>query len=289
MKPFMNAFQRGVVLAALANIGLAIDSAPGHAFYRVRMRINANATVTPPTTSTSFMDGGYYFFDTTITDYNTPATNTNAETSWGPSPSASIYSTLNISTCDDPRDISSCAIAVLPVGSGAWNNSPAVSSGQQFVIEPQTATWPAAAKPSYSMSFGAPSGSGLSFNINGNTKPMTNLILGSYFGLTPVAPVTAVDWYPAGVNGTSTLTAKNIIDNLGLTLGASKTFTLPTGQNTNNMAMTFLGESSSIIFNINSIKFTAAPGPLPIAASLVAFGYSRKLRNRIQGSTSAQN
>jgi hypothetical protein len=48
------------------------------------------------------------------------------------------------------------------------------------------------------------------------------------------------------------------------------------------MVMTFNSAATAINFNINSVTFESAPGPLPLIGSLVAFSYSRKMRNRIK-------
>jgi len=52
------------------------------------------------------------------------------------------------------------------------------------------------------------------------------------------------------------------------------------------MLMSFDGDPTTISFNVNSIRFERVPGPLPVAGSLIAFGYSRKLRKRIRGNSS---
>jgi hypothetical protein len=89
------------------------------------------------------------------------------------------------------------------------------------------------------------------------------------------------NWYPAGPTPPrASLTANNIIQNLNLALpfGSIGPLTPSNGQ----MVMTFNSAATSINFNINSVTFESAPGPFPLIGSLVAFSYSRKMRNRIK-------
>jgi hypothetical protein len=89
------------------------------------------------------------------------------------------------------------------------------------------------------------------------------------------------NWYPAGPTPfRASVTANNIIQNLNLALpfGTTAALTPSSGQ----MVMTFNSLNTAINFNINSVTFQSAPGPLPLIGSLVAFSYSRKMRNRIK-------
>jgi hypothetical protein len=52
----------------------------------------------------------------------------------------------------------------------------------------------------------------------------------------------------------------------------------------NGKAIAFTSGSEQVIIR----NYTEIPGPVPILGAAAAFGYSRKLRNRIQKSTSSR-
>ena len=266
----------GVVLGAACLIG--IDCAPSQAYMRVQMRINATPTDANPNGDGSFVPGGVYLFDVGITPRNSFTTNTQTQTSWvpnGTTVSNSLFNFLRIRTCTT----SSCTAFIGNPGGGLWNPSPSVTDLQEFTVNSTTSGIPY--KPSFDLSFGATSGNtGRTFNIDNMDPALTDVPM-SDLTITGLDFASITNWYPAGPTPfRASLTANNIIQNLNLALpfGTTGALTPSNGQ----MVMTFNSAATAINFNINSVTFESAPGPLPLIGSLVAFSYSRKMRNRIK-------
>jgi hypothetical protein len=266
----------GVVLGAACLISIGIDCAPSQAYMRVHMRILATPT-NAFNEGGSFINGGVYRFDAGITQRNSFSENTSTQTSWvptGTTTSNSLFNYLTIRTCANE----SCTSTFSP-GGGGWNPSPSVTNLQKFTVNSTTAGVPY--KPSFDLSFGASLGNtDRTFNIDDMVPELTDVPM-SNLTITGLEFASITNWYPAGSTPfRASLTANNIIQNLNLALpsGTTGALTPSSGQ----MVMTFNSTGTAINFNINSVTFESAPGPLPLIGSLVAFNYSRKMRNRIK-------
>jgi hypothetical protein len=267
----------GVVLGAACLIGIGIDCAPSQAYMRVHMRILATPT-DASIEGGSFMNGGVYRFDAGITQRNSFSENTSTRTSWVPTgitTSNSLFNYLTIRTCTNPA----CTSTSSP-GGGGWNPSPSVTDLQEFTVNSTTAGI-IPYKPSFNLSFGASSGNtGRTFNIDDMDPALTDVPM-SNLTITDLEFASTINWYPAGPTPPrASLTANNIIQNLELALPSGTTGALT--PSSGKMVMKFNSTGTEINFNINSVTFESAPGPFPLIGSLVAFSYSRKMRNRIK-------
>jgi hypothetical protein len=278
-KNLFNHKYRGLaMIAGAVATGIIFDSAPGHAVLKVNMRILA--TPTNALNDSSFDNSIVYSFSTRITDNiaSSGSPSGASGTSWGvTSGSSKLFDFLSIRGCMNPE----CTSGFVPV-TGTWNSSTTITDLQKFAVEPSGGSF--SANPSFSGSFGASMGStGITAMVmSGVTAPMSNLQFGNLFGLTPVIPSdSSITWNAAP----PATTALNIIQNLNLAnYGSNLTITPNTAGN--HMLMSFDGDPTTISFNVNSIRFERVPGPLPVAGSLIAFGYSRKLRKRIRSNSS---
>lgn len=233
----------------------------------------------------TFMNGIKYLFRAGVTQNNSYSSNTNTGTTWVPSGSNAVFNYLRVFNCLDQV---TCPEITSPASQGTWNSSPATTNLQQFTVQSSTSGVPY--QPNFSLSFGTTgSMTGLKFDLNGTQTgaEMTDLTIGSAFSLNPLLFSAVTNWYPAGTTPPrASLTANNIIQNLGLAIPGTTGQLIPSGSGP-QMLMSFMGEGKQISFNINSVTFASVPGPLPLAGSLIAFSYSRKIRNRIQSSKQA--
>jgi hypothetical protein len=272
LSKFTGSMGSGVVLGAACLIGIAIDCAPSQAYVRVNMRIVATPTNATADESASYMNDTKYVFLAGITQKNTFLTNSATQTSWVPIGTNSLFSYLRFQNCNSQTN---CTAGSGSVGAGNWNPDPTVTNLQKFTVNSTTVGIPYT--PSFNLTFGASSGNtGRDFSIDSNNTsvPLSNLTI------TDLDFASITNWYPAGSSPSrASLTANNIIQNLNLALpGTTGALTPINGQ----MVMTFDSINTAINFNINSVTFESVPGPLPLIGSLVAFGYSRKMRNRIK-------
>lgn len=277
LAPLLGKFTRpvgsGVVLGAACLIGVGIDCAPSQAYMRVNMRIVATPTNADPGENGSYMNDTKYLFLVGITPKNSFSTNTETQTSWVPTGTNSLFNYLTFRGCNNQTTCDGQAGAT---GTGMWNASPTVTDLQNFTVNSATAGVPY--KPSFNLSFGSSSGitnKRFAIDAANESVEMSNLTI------TGLDFASITNWYPAGPTPfRASVTANNIIQNLNLALpfGTTAALTPSSGQ----MVMTFNSLNTAINFNINSVTFQSAPGPLPLIGSLVAFSYSRKMRNRIK-------
>ncbi|MFN7898623.1 MAG: hypothetical protein ACK5N0_03010 [Synechococcaceae cyanobacterium] len=306
------AFALPLACGTLAVLGIAATSAPSYAGWpkSVRGAIYARAISTSGGTTGAFVPGTdfrinhYYRFDFGITENNTSTVNTSSVSQWGPNnPSgtnltAPLYSYFGISKCASTTLPTNCtsSVAIPGVVSGTWDSSTTYGSGTDL----QTFGVGLGETPSLNMAFGATDGTtGLTTKFGGvANQTISNVVLGCDIqagcngsGLAPYS-LAGATWGAIG-GSISNLTASNIISNLALTLDepmgymngtASSACTTSSSPNVQcDLAINISGSSpGTIFFNVNSVEFTYVPGPLPISAAFIAFGYSRKLRSRLK-------
>lgn len=282
-KGFLRPTKSAAVLGCLAIAALGIGAGPGHAFVRVGMDIVA--TPVNADADGTFMNGMKYLFRADVTENNSYTVNNNTQTTWVPQSNRPVFNYLRVFTCGDQV---TCSTTSGVASQGTWDTNPTITNLQQFTVQSSTAGVPY--QPNFSMSFGATgSSTGLRFDLNTmqTGANMTDLTIGSEFSLNPLLFPSITNWYPAGTTPLrASLTANNIIQNLALAVPGTTGQLIPSGPGS-QMLMVFMGEAKQIEFNINSVTFTSVPGPLPLAGSLIAFSYSRKIRNRIQSSKQA--
>ncbi len=297
----------------LAVLGVAATSAPSYAWPKsIRGVIYARA-ISPtggsgfetPVSGTDFLANNFYRFDFGVTENNTATLNTPAISQWGPnSPTAgnltgSLFSYLNISKCASVSTINDCSPGVVSTGvvGGTWNSNPANGSGTDL----QTFGVGHGESPALNMVFGASSGTtGLTTKFGDTAaQAISNVTFGCDItngcngsGISSYS-LEGESWGQIG-GSISSLTASNIISNLGLTLNGQPVALMDADGTPRCTSTSYpsaacqlaiqVGQSGSILFNVNTVTFAYVPGPLPISATAIAFGYSRKLRRRMKTS-----
>ena len=245
--------------------------------------------------NSQFLTSKGYRFDFLITDWNTAVASTANNSKWMPNPGV-LFDYLTIRQCKGAFSDCDYSESTASVTTGAWKANPAITDLQQFRVYDTNTDY--TDMPYLKMAFGASSGNtGLQSKITNVSKNISNILVGNGWGvgnMTPLQIATMDNWN--AIPGASAYTAKNLISNLNLSIGQTQESNSYNQVNTSGprcngassgfprcaLAIQYSGESQAVFFNVNSIAFQAVPGPLPILSACTAFGFSRKLRNRIK-------
>jgi len=195
-----------------------------------------------------------------------------------------IFSYFSIGKCAVAASSDNCSnyssILTAPINYSTANNI--------FSVAPTDGSWTTTSAPEQvnlvlRVFANAGQNIGMQTTIGGATKTLTLANFGGGPGISAFSlPIPAFDWLRIGNTNVSptisSLTAENIIQNIGVTSGYTQLSPITTS---GRIAWGSAGSDLANL-NVNGISLRQVPGPVPLLGSLAAFAYSRKLRSRIR-------